>query len=433
MPDSEGTPDRILVCVGTSPFSANVIGYAAKRAKATGAKLFAVYVETPRSLLLPEKERERAGDNLRLAEQLGAETATLTGVNIAEETIRFARDRGITRIIAGKPGRSRLRSILSGSPVDALVRIGGDIAVEISSGDSGEPARTPYRMRTQEFPWADYGTGFLFMVLATVLCFLMYRHFDLSILIMVYLLAVLATAIESGRGPAVAVSFLSVLAFDFFFVPPRFSFTVDDAQYILVFIAMFVVAVAISHLTGLMRKQTLAARLQERQAAAMHGLSRQLAASRSTEKTLRIAIEYIAEIFDSQVVVLFPGKDKKLQPAGGDPSMVMQRDVARQLDLARKSMDARETTGLGTKYEPENEVLYAPIVAADVVLGVVALRPGDPQRFLLADQRYLLESLVKQVALSLEVEYLAESGVPLKGDNAAWKRMPTGSGPAPEN
>jgi two-component system sensor histidine kinase KdpD len=430
--DSIGVEDGILVCVGPGPFSAGVIDYAARRAKAMGAKLLAVYVETPRSLLLPEKERDRAGDNLRLAGQMGAETATLTGHNVAEEIIRFARQRKITRIIAGKPGRSLLRGMFAGNPVDRLVRIGGDIAVEIVSGGSGEPAQTTYRIRPQEVPWADYGTGLLFLALATVLCFVMYRHFDLSVLIMVYLLAVLATAIESGRGPGIAVSFLSVLSFDFFFVPPRFSFTVDDAQYILVFIVMFVVAIAISHLTGLMRKQAQTARLQERQATAMHGLSRQLAASRSVEKTLRIAVEYISEIFDSQVVVLLPEEDKKLKPCGGDPSSVLVRDVARQLEIARKAIDMGKTTGWGTEYEPGNEVLYAPIQASGMVLGVLALRPGDPQRFLLPDERYLLESLVKQVALSLEVEYL-ESGVPPNRGHSAWKGVRIDSDPSLEN
>jgi two-component system sensor histidine kinase KdpD len=224
-----------------------------------------------------------------------------------------------------------------------------------------------------------------------------------------------------------------VLTFDFFFVPPRFSFTVDDAQYILVFIAMFAVALAISHLTGLMRKQTQTARLQERQAAAMHGLSRQLASARSVEKTLRIAVEYISEIFDSRVVVLLPDEDKKLKPGGGDPSRVFLKDVSKQLGIARKAFETGETVGWGTGKEPENEVLYAPIQAADLVLGVLALRPGDPERFLLQDQRYLLESLIKQVALSLEVEYLAERGVPLQSDRAAWKAVRTDSNSTLDN
>ena len=432
MPGSNVAVDKILVCVGAGPSSAGVIRLAARRAEAESAKLLAVYVEVPRSVLLPEKERDRVIDYLRLAEQLGAETATLTGRDIAEEIVRFARARGITRIIAGKPGRSRLKSILQGSPVDRLVRIAEQIDIEIIAGDSGEPVNTPYRIRPQEFPWSDYGTGLLFLALATGLCFLMYGYFDLSNLIMVYLLAVLVTAIECGRGPAIAVSLLSVLAFDFFFVPPRFSFTVDDAQYIVTFIVMFAVALAISHLTGLMRKQTRTARLQERQASAMHGLSRQLAAARSVEKTLKIAVEYISEIFDSHAVVLLPEEDKRLKTACGDPSLVFVKDVARQMEIARTAFGTGETAGRGTKHDRENEVLYVPLQVADLILGVVALRPGDPERFLLPDQRYLLESLIKQVALSLEMEYLAESGIPLK-NSAGWQRVRTGSDAAPES
>ncbi len=423
MSDSKATADKVLVCVSTNPSCAGVIRYAARKAEGILARVFAVYVETPRGLLLPEEERNQALDNLRLAEQLGAETITLTGRKIAEEIRRFAHERGISRIIAGQPGHSGLKSIFLRSPVDHLVRIKGEISIEIVSGDSGEAIRAPYRIGSRELPWSDYGTGLLFLALATGLCFLMYPRFDLSNLIMVYLLAVMLTAIEGGRGPAIVVSLLSVLAFDFFFVPPRFSFTVDDAQYIVTFIVMFAVALAISHLTSLMRRQTLTARLQERQTAAMHGLSSQLAGSRSVEKILKIAVEYISEIFDSHVIVLLPDKDGRLKTAGGDSSLVLQKDVTKQLDISRKAFEMGEATGWGTKHAPENEVLYAPLRVADFALGVVALRPGDPERLLLPDQRRLLESLVRQVALSLEVEYLAERGIPLQRDHAGSRKV----------
>src|SRR5271157_5274381 len=102
MSDAKAAVDKILVCVSSSPSTAGVVRFAARKAAGTLAKLFAVYVETPRGLLLPEEERNRAIDNLRLAEQLGAETFTLAGTSVAKETMRFARERGITRIIAGK-------------------------------------------------------------------------------------------------------------------------------------------------------------------------------------------------------------------------------------------------------------------------------------------------------------------------------------------
>ena len=214
-------------------------------------------------LMLPEAERNRAADNLRLAEQSGAEIFTVTGRNIAEELIDFARQQNITKIVAGKPRGSRWKSIFSRSPVDQLVRIGGEIDVYIITGERGEQRAPTYVIRPKRIPLSDYGTALLFFILATGLCFLMFHHFYLSNLIMVYLLGVMLTAMWCGRGPAILISLLSVLAFDFFFVPPRFSFTVEEAQYIVTFIVMFLVALVISHLSTMMRRQAEVARLQE--------------------------------------------------------------------------------------------------------------------------------------------------------------------------
>lgn len=402
-------PERLLVCVGPSASSANLINSAKKMAASLNAKWFAVYVETPRMLMLPEAERNRATDNLRLAEQLGAETFTLAGRNIAEEIIDFARQRNITKIIAGKPKRSFWKRILLRSPVDQLVRIGGEIDVYIITGESGEHREPTYVIRPKKIPLSDYGTGLMLFLLANGLCFLMYPYFHLSNLIMVYLLGVMLTATYCGLGPAILISLLSVLAFDFFFVPPRFSFTVEDAQYIVTFIVMFLVAVVISHLATLMRRQAGVARLQERQVAAMHGLSRKLASTRGMEKILGVAVQYISEIFDCQVLALQSDENGKLNVTAGDLSSVLSKDIIKEINIARLAYDTGQMTGWGTKTSPATEILYVPLQVVNSTLGVLALRPTDPERFLLPEQLNLLESLTKQVALALEVELLAGS------------------------
>ena len=376
------------------------------------AKWFAIYVEDPKMLMMPESERNRAADNLRLAEQLGAETVTLSGRSIAEEIINFARERNISRIIAGKPRRSLWKSIFSGSPVDQLVRMSGEIDVYVMAGEPGKPGEATYVIRPKGADLSDYGTGFLFLILATVLCFLMYPYFQLSNLIMVYLLGVMLTATGCGRGPAILVSLLSVLAFDFFFVPPRFTLTVEEAQYIVTFIVMFLVALVISHLATRMRQQTEIARLQERQAAAMHGLSRQLVSTRGIEEILKVAVQYISEIFDCSVVAMLPDEKGKLNVAAGDPSSVLQKDILKEIDVARSAYDTGQMTGWGTETFSTTEILCVPLQAANSRLGILALKPGDPERFLLPEQLQLLESLAKQVALALEVERLTASGIP---------------------
>ena len=408
------TAARLLVCVGPSPFSANLIRATQKMAAGLQAQWFAVYVETPKMLRLPEAKRFRAVQNLRLAEQLGGETVTLRGRSIADEIINFSRQRQVTRIIIGRPAvRSRLKEILVRSPVDDLVRRSGEMEVRIITGEPGEAREAAGPVQPRRLRWSGYEGGLLYLILATGLCFLMYPYFDLSNLIMVCLLGVLLTAVQCGRGPAILNSLLSVLAFDFFFVPPRFSFTVEEAKDIVTFAVMFLVAVVISHLTGLIRRQAEAARLQERQTAAMLTLSRQLASTRGVEKILQAAVKSIAEIFQCQAVALLPDEKAKMKVAAGDVAAVLHKDLLKELNVAQWAYKSGQLAGWGTQNLPDSPILYVPLQAASGTLGVLALRPKDPQSeiWLLPEQLRLrlLESLAKQVALALEVERMEKA------------------------
>lgn len=411
----KSTSERVLVCVGPGPTSIDLIRAARKLAADLQAEWFAVYVEDPRMLRLPEAERNRAVYNLRLAEQLGAETVTLRGRRIAEEIVNFARQRQISKIVAGKPGRPRWQALLLGSPVDELVRLSGDIEVQVISGKPAGPEAIPILIQPKRRRWPGYELGLGYLILATALAFLMYPYFDLPNLIMVYLLAVMVTAVQCGRGPAILNSLLSVLAFDFCFVPPRWSFTVEEAKYLVTFAVMFLVAVVIGHLASVIRRQAEAARLQERQTAAMHALSRQLAGTRGVEKILQAAVQQISEIFECRVVALLPDDKGKLRTAAGDLSAVFHRDILKELGVAQWTYEAGRMAGWGTQTIPESPILYVPLPASQGAIGVLALRPRDPEaeNWLLPEQLRLrfLESLAKQVALALEVERLEKSGL----------------------
>ena len=363
-------------------------------------------------LRLPEAERLHAVQNLRLAEQLGGETITLRGQDIAAEIVNFARQRQVTTILIGKPvPRPRWKDWLARSPVDDLVRQSGEIEVRVVTGEPAEPGEAAAAPKAVRLP--GYETGLLYFILATALCFLMYPFFDLPNLIMVYLLAVMVTAVHCGRGPALLNSLLSVLAFDFCFVPPRWTFTVDEAKYIVTFVVMFIIAVVISHLAGLIRRQAEAARLQERQTAAMLALSRQLAATRGVANILQAAVHQISQIFECQAVALLPDDQGKLKAAAGDLSAVFHQDILKEMGVARSAFESGQMAGWETQKHPDSPILYAPLQAASGVLGVLALRPKDPQseQWLLPEQLRLrlLESLAKQVAMALEVERLEQT------------------------
>ena len=399
--------ERLLVCVSPNSSSARLLNSAKRMATSLHAKWFAVFVEQPKMAMLPEAARSRVADNLRLAGDLGGEVVTLSGRNVAEEITEFARQRNVTRIIVGKPRSSFGKSLLSRNPVDQLVRISGDVDVYVIAGEPGEEREATYVIRPQRVPLSDYGAAVMYLVLATLACFAMYPYFHLSNLIMIYLLGVMLTATGCGRGPAILSSLLSVLAFDFFFVPPRFSFNVEEAQYIITFVVMCLVGLVISHLAAGMRQQATLARLQEQQAAAMHGLSRQLASTRGVESILQVAVRHISEIFDGEVVAMLPDEKRKLHVAAGDVSAVIQQDVVNQMNVARSAYENGRMAGWGTGSSPATEVLYVPLRTADTTAGVLALRPRDPGRFLLHEQVSLLESLAKQVALALEVELMS--------------------------
>ncbi len=241
---------RLLVCLGPNPAADKLIRTVKEMAESMHSEWVAVYVENPRMLRQPEKVRNQAVYNLRLAEELGAETVTLRGSSIAAEIITFARQRKITTIIAGRPTRSRWQSILVPSPVDELVRLGDAIDITVMTGKIEGHKESPVRVQPKIIRWAKYEMAFLYFILATGLSFLMYPFFELSNLIMVYLVGVMVTAIYCGRGPAILNSVLSVLGFDFFFVPPRFTLAVEENHYILTFVVMFLVALVISHFTG---------------------------------------------------------------------------------------------------------------------------------------------------------------------------------------
>jgi two-component system sensor histidine kinase KdpD len=409
------TAERLLVCVGPSPSSADVIRTAKNMAATLKGEWFGVYVEDPKMLRLPEAERNRAVYNLRLAEQLGAETITLRGRRIAEEIVNFARQRQITKIVAGKPTRPRWKAIFFESPVDELVRRSGEIDVYLITGEPSEPKEAPMLVEAKPLRLPGYEMALIYFILATGLSFLMYPFFALPNLIMVYLVGVMVTAIYCGRGPAILNSLLSVLGFDFCFVPPRFTFAVEENHYILTFGVMFLVALVISHLTALIRRQAEAARLQERQTAAMHALSGQLASTRGVENVLQVSVKHFSEIFQCQVVALLPDEKDKLHLAAGDLASVFYKDILKELGVAQWTYSSGKMAGWGTQTTPESPILYVPLQAADATLGVLALRPKDPESeyWLLPEQlRFrLLESLAKQVALALQVERLQKTAM----------------------
>ncbi len=397
------TSERVLVCVGPSPYAVRLVRAARRMAARLQAEWVAVYVETPSQLHLADADREQLERTLRLADQLGAETARLTGGDDVEEILAYARRRNVTKVVVGKPAEPRWRTLLHGSFVERLVRGSGDIDVFVISGKPEDEAKREPAPRVRHSRWPAYGFAAMAVTLCTVLAALLAGRLALANIIMVYLLGVLVVALRAGRGPAALSSVLSVAAFDFFFVAPRYTFAVGDTQYVLTFGVMLVVALVISNLAARVRDQAGAARAQERRTAALYAVSRACASAGETYEVVRVAGRHLAEVFERQVAIFLPHRDGRLKVAfSGNAAFALD---PKELSVAQWCLDHAERAGLGTATLPGSIALFLPLLVARGAVGVIGISPGRGP--LDSERLHLLEAFASQIALAVERTNLA--------------------------
>ncbi|MDI3466348.1 MAG: Osmosensitive K+ channel histidine kinase KdpD [Nitrospira sp.] len=398
--------ETIMVCVNMKSRGPRLIRAARQMAADLHAKWIAVYVQLPRHLGLPQSERDRLVQTLRLAEQLGAETVTLSGENVAQELLNYARSRNATKIIVGKPVRSWWKEWVFGSVVSELVHQSGEIDIYVITGAAGEGQPLVRRTLRSTGDPSGYAYALAGVLIATAVDWLMFPYFATANLIMMYLIAVVAVAIGWGRGPSVAASVLSVATFDFFFAPPYFSFAVSDIQYLLTFGVMLAVALVISNLAVRLQQQAELARYRERRTGVLYAMSRDLAIHRGTGMLAQLAVKHLRNAFDAQVAVFLADADKRVQLQRGE-LLFFELDP-KEAGVAQWVFDHNERAGLGTDTLPGASALYLPLVGSSGAIGVVAVRPQDLGLLLDPEQLHLLESLVNQVALAIERTRLSD-------------------------
>jgi two-component system sensor histidine kinase KdpD len=395
--------ERILVCVRPNPESDRLVRAARRMAARLRAEWIVVFVESPSQPALAAAEREALAATTKLAEQLGAATAVLSGESVSEALLSFARERNVSKIVVGKPAHGRWRDRLRGSLLDEIVRGSGEVDVYIISGEGeGEPrparpATGRHAGRPVQYLWSAS-----VVLVCSLLCWAMHGRFDRSNLIMVYLLGVAFVASRHGRGASALTAILSVAAFDFFFVPPYLTFAVADTQYVITFGVMLLVSLVISTLSARVRAQAEAARQREQRTQVLYAMSRELAAARSVEDVARVASRHVADVFDGEVAVLVPGSGGGLVPASGAAG------DAGESAVAQWSFEHGCAAGLGTDTLPGASAVWVPLRGLQSVLGVVGVRPDPALLPLRPDQVDLLEALVRQAASGLERARLAE-------------------------
>ncbi len=399
------TTERLLVCVGPSPTSAKVIRTAKRMAAAMHAQWIAVYAETTSSSAMDDRSRHRLGQHLKLAEQLGAETVTITGEDLAEEIVRYAQSRNATKIMIGKTGETPWYRPWRRSVVDRVIAKSGDIDVYVIRGVE-EKLTGPPPSAKRPWPWRDYLAAVVLLAVGTGIAI----GFDAvgftdPNLVMTYLLTVVLAAVWLGRGPAILSSVLAVLLFNFFFTSPYYSFAVEDRQYIVTFIVMLAVALIVSALTARIRHQVKLARERERRTEAHYRVSQALASTSGRLQLAVVAQEQLATILGGEVA-LFAMQDGSLRPLVRRGQGFAESPA--ELEAARWVHQHGQAAGCGTDTLPNCQAMYLPLVGADVTVGVLGWRPQNAGGLFIIERRQLLETFSTQIALALERDRLTQ-------------------------
>jgi two-component system sensor histidine kinase KdpD len=399
--------ERLLVCIGPNPAGARLVR-AGKR-MATGLKCdwIVLFVEAP-GQRISAADRAALVQNLQLAQELGAQTATLSRHNVAEEVLAHARAHNVTKIVVGKPTHAWWRDRLFGSLSDQIVRGSGDIDVYVISGDVEAPPGEAPRRATggRRSPVAQYGWAGATVVVCTAVAAAVFPYLSVTDVAMVYLLGAGVVASRYGRGPSVFGAFLAIALFDFFFVPPRFTFAVSDVRYVLTFAVMLGIALLISGLTLRIREQAETARVRERRTAALYAMSRELAATRGPAELISVAARHLQDTFGAQAQILLPDASGSLEvPVGTLPAYPIDE---KEQSVAQWVFERGRIAGVGTDTLPAAHGLYLPLVASTGIIGVLGMRPADSTRFQDPTVQLLLETFAGQGALALERALLAE-------------------------
>ncbi len=393
--------ERLMVSIGPSPFSAKLIRAARRIADRLKAEWIVAYVETPGQAAANPEIRMRVSAALRLAEQLGAETVTLTGARVAESLLAYARNRNVSRIVLGKRAGPLWRRLLAGSVFDELVAQSGDIEIIAISGEPNPvpPPRFRSTSRTA-VNWAELAGAVAVVALVTAVSLPLRSVLDPVNLVMFYLLGVVAVALRSGRASALLASALSVAAFDFFCVPPHLTFAVSDYEYLVTFAVMLTVAVVIASLTIRIRLQAAHAAEREGRTHSLYRLTRELGGESQWMEVAKTASAIAQEVFGTKVILFFPEQQGKVsfrcRTSEDLPLPTSEEGIAQWVfDHGKKAGKGMDTLSGAT-------ALYLPLKGAQTTLGVLAIVPSESARLESPDQMHLLEIFASQTALALE-------------------------------
>jgi len=397
--------ERLLVAVNARPGAAAAVRYARRLADRLRASWTAIHVETGHSQ--SEVERDRVAQLLRLAERMGGMAATVPAANEAEGVIQFARANNITHVVITTARGARWLELLRSSSAQEIIRNAGDISVHVVPEPrlaKDDIAKAPTVNRPKLEP-RDFLGSLLFSAVALGIGLLLRQTLAVSNVALVLLVAVLASAVTYGLMPSLFASLVCALAYNFFFLPPLYNFSIADPENVVTLLVFLLVAAIASNLTARVRTQAIVARQRAATTEDLYLFSRKLAGIASLDDLLWATAYQVAHMLKLHVVLLLPQASTLQVRAGYPPEDTLDEG---DLAAAKWAFEQGQEAGRGANTLPGARRLFLPMRTARGVVAIIGLDSQQEGALLTPDQRRLLDSLSDQTALAIERLHLAE-------------------------
>jgi two-component system sensor histidine kinase KdpD len=391
--------ESLLICVGPSPFSERLIRTARRQADRMTAQWSAIYVETPSHHRLSKEAKEQVSRMLQLAENLGATTATVYGINVASAVIEYARRHNITRIVIGKTLRPRWQEFVFGSVVDQLIHNSGTIDVYVISSEE-KTLQKPMPMEPllpTTLP-KDYLASLVLVAMITAIGWLIHSFISPVNLAMLFMLGVVFIAWRRGLRPAIFTAVIGVVAFDFFFIPPYLSFRISDTEYLITFAGMIIVGALISLLVARAHENADAAQIREKETGTLYALSKDLAILMDVNSIFAAVIKHISGIFQWESVFLLP-EGNEVVIGEGSPGLHLDAD---DIAVATWAYQHGSVAGYDTDTLHGSRLRFIPLKSSQEVLGIMGVKPAEPDGVITHEQEKILMAFADLTALALE-------------------------------
>jgi two-component system sensor histidine kinase KdpD len=402
--------ERILVCLSEDPRAAGLVRYTKRLADRLHAQWTAISIETRRSLQLTDEQRDRLADTMRLAEALGGEALTIPGVGrrIADDVIHFAHANNVTQIIIGKSYRSWWFELTRGSVVHDLVRRSGNISVHVIAGDEEKVAKAAVQTAARQEPFnaRPYLMALLFVAIGLAAATLIQPLFGgIENVDLVFLTAVVGVAARFGLWPSLLASVAASLCYNFFFLPPVYTFTITDPTNVAAFFFFMLIALLVSNVAARVRSQADTAIGRVRTTESLYAFSRKLAGTATLDDVLWATAYQTALMLKVRVVLLLPEEGVLTVKSGYPPEDELDKA---DLAAANWAWSNDRPAGRGSDTLPGAKRLFLPMRTGRGAIGVIGIDNDRTGPLLTPDQRRLLDALVDQGALAIERVLLVE-------------------------